>query len=77
MTHVSVINRLRSVISQTPPYRYADTGDAATRHPSYAGQRLVIVLLRLLHIRHCRRAAVGGHTAPTLLPQGSAQYQVP
>lgn len=56
--------------------RYADSGDAAARHPSHAGQRLVIVLLRLLHIRHCRCAAVGGDTAPTLLPQGSAQCQV-
>lgn len=56
--------------------RYADTGDAAARHPSYAGQRLVTVLLRLLHIRYRRCAAVGGHTAPALLPQGSAQRQV-
>lgn len=56
--------------------RYADIGDAATRHSSHAGQRPVTVLLRLLHIRHRRRATVGRHTTPTLLPQGSTQHQV-
>lgn len=76
IAHLRVINCLRNVIFTNTSDRYADTGDAAARHSSYAGQRLVIVFLRLLHIRHCWRAAVGGHTAPTLFPQGSAQCQV-
>lgn len=73
------ITHLRVIIAYFHEHtsdRYADTGDATARHSSHAGQRLVIVLLRLLHIRHRRRAAVGGHTAPTLLPQGPAQHQV-
>lgn len=56
--------------------RYEDIGDAAVGHSSYAGQCLITVFLRLLHLRHRRRAALGRYTTPTLLPEGVAQRQV-
>lgn len=57
--------------------RHEDTGDAPARHSTHAGQRASAVLLRLLHIRHRRRAAVGGHPAPAVLPQGSTKREIP
>lgn len=40
--------------------RHAHPGHSAPGHASHAGQRAGAVLLRLLHLRHRRRAAVGG-----------------
>lgn len=40
--------------------RYAYPGDSPLRHASDAGQCAGTVFLRLLHLRHRRRAAVGG-----------------
>lgn len=56
--------------------RYANSRDAAARHSSDARQRPPLVLLRIFHIRHRRRPALGGNPASTLLPQGSSQRQV-
>jgi len=46
--------------------RYAYPGDPPSRHSSHAGQRAGAVLLRLLHLRHRRRAVVGGATEEPL-----------
>lgn len=40
--------------------RYAHPGHSPFRHASHAGQCAGAVFLRVLHLRHRRRAAVGG-----------------
>lgn len=40
--------------------RYAHPGHSPFRHTSHAGQRPGAVFLRVLHLRHRRRAAMGG-----------------
>jgi len=53
--------------------RSADTGDAAAGHAADARQRPDAVLLRLLHLRHRRRPAVGRAPAQPLLPRSARQ----
>ena len=50
--------------------RYAYSGDPAAGHPAHAGQRAAALLLRLLHIRHRRRPAVGRSAQKPLLCGG-------
>jgi len=57
----------------TDVVRSADTGDVAAGHAADAGQRPSAVLLRLLHLRHRRRPAVGRTTAQPLLPRPARQ----
>jgi len=54
-------------------WRSAYIGDAAAGHAADAWQRVDAVLLRLLHIRHRRRPAVGRTTAQPLLPRPTGQ----
>lgn len=48
--------------------RHAYLGHAAAGHPAHAGKRAPAVLLRLLHLRHRGRAALGWPAAQPLLP---------
>ena len=54
-------------------YRHAHPGDAAAGHAADARQRPAPLLLRLLHLRHHRRAAVGRAAAQPLLPGAAVQ----
>ena len=47
--------------------RHAYPGDPAPGHPAHAGERAPALLLRLLHLRHRGRAAVGGASEEPLL----------
>lgn len=48
--------------------RYAYLGDFAAGHVADAGKRFAALLLRVLYLRNCGRAVVGGITAKPLLP---------
>ena len=48
-------------------HRYAHPGDVAIGYPADAWQRAPSLLLRLLHLRHHRSAAVGRVATATLL----------
>ena len=54
-------------------FRSTYPGDAAAGHATDAWQRVDAVLLRLLHLRHRRRPAVGRATAQPLLPRATRQ----
>ncbi len=43
--------------------RHEDPGESAAGHAADVGERAAAVLLRLLHLRHHRRAAVGWTSA--------------
>lgn len=52
--------------------RHANIGDAPAGHTTNVGQRITVVLLRLLHLRHCGCAVMAGYTATAMLhPQGN------
>lgn len=50
--------------------RHEDPGESAAGHAADVGERAVAVLLRLLHLRHHRRAALGWTSAQPLLSGG-------
>ncbi len=50
--------------------RHEDPGESAAGHAADVGERAAAVLLRLLHLRHHRRAAVGWTSAQPLLSGG-------
>ena len=54
-------------------FRHAHPGDAAAGHAADARQRPAPLLLRLLHLRHHRRAAVGRAATQPLLPGAAVQ----
>lgn len=51
-------------------HRYADPGEPAAGYSTHAGQCAAALLFCFLHLRHHRRAAVGGATEEPLLPWG-------
>lgn len=51
-------------------FRHAYPREPAAGHSADAGQRPPPLLLRLLHLRHHRRPAVGGAAEEPLLPGG-------
>ena len=57
--------------------RYAHPSHAAARHAAHARQRPTALLLRILHLRHRRRAALGRYSAPAVLPRPTGQHHTP
>lgn len=66
--HIRYINHPRECLFLNLSIRYAHSGHAAAGHAANVGQRAAAVLLCVLHLRHCRRSAVGGHSATALRP---------
>ncbi|GFW92627.1 hypothetical protein TNCV_519441 [Trichonephila clavipes] len=58
------------------PHRHADPGHASAGHASNAGQRASAVLLRFLHFRHRRGAALGWHPQTEVLHRALTQHFV-
>lgn len=61
-------DNLLLVNSSPALHRYAYPGEPAARHSTHAGKCAFAVLLRLLHLRDHRGAAVGGAPEKPLLP---------